>query len=330
MRFSSLLTGLLLSTCLILPAQAGKKLYKWVDDQGHVHYSDKIPPEDVRRSYNALDERGMTLETVEPAKTAEQIRKEREMARLRAERQRLIEKQKTADRVLLRSFRTEDDILLTRDGQLQAIDAYIKLARGNIKRLKLKLEALQRQAASLELSGKTVSKRLKDEISAKNRALKESYESIVHREHDKDRIRKAFAKDQKRFRELKQLEAGNDPLKEAQQSMLKAMQNVYDCGTSNPCDGPWKLAKGYMKRYITTPITMDADNILMSGNPTQPEDISITLSRIKDPSDEHTLIFMDLQCKDSPQGERLCRSDQVKSIIAGFQPALGQRRAPSP
>ena len=322
MHLNPTFTAILL-ICISFPFTAqGGKLYKWVDDEGRVHYSDRLPPVDTKRAHSALDERGVTVEQVDAAKTSEQLKQEQEVERLRQERQQLIEKQRTEDRVLLRTFRTEDDIIMTRDGQLQAIDAYIKITHANIKRLKTSLEELQRQAAARELSGKQIPQKFREEIEDKNQALKDAYQSIVKREHDKDRIRKSFAKDQQRFRELKQLEQSNDPLQEASESLIEALMNVYDCGDDTQCEEPWQRARAYMKQFNTTPITMDAENILMSGTPAEESDISITLSRIQDSKQGNTLIFLDLQCKDSPQGVNFCKSETVQKIKEGFQAAL--------
>ncbi|MEN8179076.1 MAG: DUF4124 domain-containing protein [Pseudomonadota bacterium] len=320
--FPFLIMTLILSVGLSAPLQAGR-LYKWVDDEGRIHYSDRLPPADSTRPHSQLDERGITVDSVGAAKTAEQIRQEAEVERLRQERQRLIDEQRMADRVLLRTFRTEDDIIMTRNGQLQAVDSYIKITQSNIKRLKLRLEQMQRDAAARELSGKRISKKFQADIEAKNLALKEAYESIVNREHDKDRIRKSFAQDLNRFRELKHLEESNDPMQEAAESFVKALKNVYIC-PDDSCNEPWKRAKAYMRQYNTTPIKMDADNVLMSGTAVQDDDISITLSRIRDSKREQTLIFLDLQCEDSPQGLDYCASDKLESIRQGFQAAVAQ------
>ena len=322
MHFIPFLTALLLLAWQPLPLQAAK-MYKWVDDNGGVHYADTLPPVDTARPHSHLDERGIIFDTVGAAKTPEQIRQEEEVERLRQERQRLINEQKAADRVLLRTFRLEDDILMTRDGQLQAVDSFIKITQSNIKRLKLKLEAMQRDAAARELSGKRISKKFQAGIESKNLALKQAYESIVNREHDKDRIRKSFAQDLNRFRELKQLEESNDPIQEASESFIEALRNVYVC-PDDSCDIPWSLAKAYTRQHATTPIKMDAGNILMSGAAILKDDISITLSRIRDSKREQTLIFLDLQCEDSPQGRAYCFSEKVESIKLGFQAAVVQ------
>lgn len=324
MNLKPLIIVLFVATCLPALSEAAK-LYKWVDEDGHTHYSDKIPPKEAKRARSELDESGVTVDRVDAAKTPEQLLREAEEERLRKEQKRLAEKQRQADRVLLRTFRTEDDILMTRNGQIQAVDTYIRVTRASIKRLKSTLDEMQQNAAKRELSGQTISKRYLKDIATKRQALKDAYQSIIDREDEKNRIRHSFAKDLKRFRELKQLTQGNDPLLEASQSYSDALLNVYQCGDDTACEGPWQRAKAYLKEHSTTPLRMQGENILLTGIPAENEDISITMSRINDRKTGQTLIFMDLQCKATTMGEALCkRGERVQRIKENFQPTLKQ------
>jgi len=322
MSLKTLTITLILLACLPVSGQAGK-LYKWVDDEGRTHYSDKLPPSDIKHAHSALDEHGVTIDRVDAAKTPEEIRQEAEEARLREEQERLAEKQRAEDRVLLRTFRSEDDILMTRNGQIQAVDTYIRVTQANIKRLKHTLEEMQANAAQLELSGQSIPKKYLADIEEKRQALKDSYESIIEREREKNRIRQSFAKDQNRFRELKKLEQTSDPLLEASQSFSEALLNVYNCGEDKACEKPWLRAKAYLKQNSTTPVKMDGENIVLTSSPQESDDISITVSRIFDRKANQTLIFMDLQCKDTSQGNSLCsKGEKAIRIKEGFQAAL--------
>jgi hypothetical protein len=307
--------------------QAGK-LYKWVDEEGHTHYSDKIPPKEAKRARSELDEHGVTVDRVDAAKTPEQLLQEAEEARLRREQERLAEKQRQEDRVLLRTFRTEDDITMARDGQIQAVDTYIRVTESNIRRLKNTLTEMQKNAAQLELSGQGISPKYLKDIEAKRQALKDAYQSIVQHEDEKNRIRQNFANDLKRFRELKQLAQTNDPLQEAKQSYTNALKNVYNCGDDRNCEKPWRHARAYLKQHSTTAVKMDGENILMTGEPVENDDISITVSRILDRKSNQTLIFMDLQCKETTQGSALCKQgEKVRRIKENFQTALDAESA---
>lgn len=325
MSLRSLLVAACLFTCLPTVGHAGK-LYKWVDEEGHTHYSDKLPPRDAKRAHSQLDESGVTIDQVDAALTPEQIRQRAAEDRLRQEQERLAERQRAEDRVLLRTFRSEEDILMTRDGQIQSVDTYIRVTQSNIKRLKHALEEMQANAAQLELTGQAISPKYLREIESKRQALKESYQSIVEREYEKDRIRKAFAKDLNRFRELKKLAQNDDPVQDASQSFLDALQNVYNCGTDNTCEEPWRRAKAYQRANSTTPVKMEGENIVLTSEPQENGDISITISRIFDKKAGETLIFMDIQCKETTQGSALCsRGERVAQIKRGFQSSLGGR-----
>ncbi len=317
-----LLTALLALACAANTALAAK-LYKWVDEEGHTHYSDKVPPSEAKRARTELDESGVAVDKVDAAKTPEQLRQEAEEKRLRKELEKLAEKQRQEDRVLLRTFRTEDDIIMTRDGQIQSVDTYIRVTEANIKRLKNTLAEMQNEAADRELSGQGISSRFLKDIEAKRQALKDSYQSIVDREEEKKRIRNSFAKDLKRFRELKQMTQTIDPMQEAIESNEAALLNVYQCGDDKTCEQPWQRAISYAKEHCTTPVKMAGDNILMTGSPVENDDISITVTRIHDRKADQTLIFMDLQCKNTSQGKALCsRGERVRRIKENFQTAL--------
>ncbi|MEW8584245.1 MAG: DUF4124 domain-containing protein, partial [Candidatus Thiodiazotropha sp.] len=316
-----ILTALLLFL-LPLSGLAGK-LYKWVDDKGQTHYTQTLPPTDAHRARSHLDERGITVQEVDAAKTEEQLRQEAEQERLRKEQQRLVEKQQAQDRVLLRTFRSEDDILMTRNGQLQAVDTSVRVTQSNIKRLKSTLEDMQNDAAQRELSGRRITKKMLQDIEIKRQALKDAYRSITDREHDKNRIRQSFARDLKRFRELKKLEQSSDPILEARVSFDDALQNIYHCENGDNCNGPWQRAKAYLRTHSTTPVKIEGENIVITGEPMNETDISISISRINDRKKGSIVIFMDLQCKIISMQNQICKnSENIKRIKQGFRTAL--------
>ncbi|MEJ2611739.1 MAG: DUF4124 domain-containing protein [Candidatus Thiodiazotropha sp.] len=311
--------------CVISFSCPAAKLYKWVDDEGRTHYSDKLPPTDTHRARSQLDEHGITIDKVDAAKTAEERRQEEEQERLRQERQRIVERQRTQDRVLLRTFRSEDDILMARNGRIEAIETKIRVIQANIKRLKITLEEMQQDAAKRELSGRPVSETLKNDIRSKRNALKNAYRSIINRESDKNKIRQQFAKNQRRFRELKKLNNANSPIIEAQTSFDDALLNVFDCQEDKVCNKPWQLAKQYLKTHSTTPISLSGDDIIISQEPTELTDISISLSRFIDPRRNRTVIFMDLQCLSESHKRNTCqKKPEIKSLKQKFQAALTQ------
>jgi hypothetical protein len=307
----------LLTLLLLLCAQTtlAGKLYRWVDEQGKVHYSDQVPPQYIDLSRDELSDKGLRKQTIPRAKTAEEVAREQELERLRAEQQRLIEKQQAEDRVLLRTFRSEDDILLARDGKLEAIDVMIRVIQSNIRRYQKRLADLQRQAANLERSGKAKPKPLLKNINGTLKSINEAYAAINRREQEKSAINEIFAHDHERFRILKKLA----PAPTASSAETKRAQlNLASCDSPQQCRTAWKRTEQFVRRHATTAMQMLGENIIMTKAPTQDDDISITVSQIPDAASDKTLLFMDLFCRETPRGKEYCESEAVQSIRSAF------------
>ncbi len=320
---AAVILGLLLAP--LHNAIAGK-LYRWVDEKGNVHYSDKIPADQAKQARSQLDKRGLEVQRVSAAKTKEELAKEAELKRLQAEEKRLIAEQRAKDNVLLRTFRSEDDIVMTRDGKLSSLDNSILIIRSNIRRLKHRLADMQKRAANRERRGVGVSKNMLRDIESTRKQLKDSYATIIQREQDKKVITEKYTADLTRFRELRHLQVS--PIldeKEKRRSLL--LETVVSCSDENSCDEAWKLAEAYTRKHATMRLQMLAKSIIMTAAPVKDKDISITVSRIREPGEKGARLFMDLQCKNSPRGKEFCESGKVNGVRAGFRPYLGAKES---
>jgi hypothetical protein len=122
-------------------------LYKWVDENGEIRYSDRLPPSQVKQKRQILNEHGVVIDTKEAAKTAEQLEADEEAKRIRdaelAEEKRLQAEKDKHDRVLLLTFSSEEEMMSVRDNRMEVIDSVIRLIENSIniteKRL-IKLE----------------------------------------------------------------------------------------------------------------------------------------------------------------------------------------------
>jgi hypothetical protein len=321
---------LLLMTMLVLPAQG--RLYRWVDENGNVHYSDRLPPQAVKNPHATLDERGLVLEKEGRAKTPEEIAKEEELKRLREEQKRQLEEQKARDKVLLNTFRSEDDIILARDGKLATYDAQIRIAYTNIERLKAWLETQKKKAAALERKGRKVPQKLLREIENTRNQIKANYESILRQEKDKDLLRRKYAADLKRFRELKALKSANREEEDARHAGKRdnIVETVIVCDQSVDCDSAWDKARAYARQHATTRIYVDTRRMFMTQPPRKKDDISITVSRLRPLQDRPEIIFLDVSCKKTVANATWCETDQAKKIRLGFRAAVLGGQAADP
>lgn len=325
--------GLVTVALLLAPPVGAGKIYRWVDAEGNVHLSDRVPTEHARSARSELSESGRELKHIQAAKTPEEIAREQELAKLRAEQQRLIEIQRAKDQVLLRTFRTEDDLLMARNGKLAAIDSNIHVIRGNIRRMKTRLAEMQQSAASLERQGQPLSDNLLRDIEYTRAQLRDSYTTIIQKEQEKEAIRNAASRDLARFRSLKNLREENADPQLSQERTSSLLDTVVVCDNKRACDEAWIRVEEYVRKHATTRLQMLSDSIIMSAAPLRDDDISLTASRIIYKDRPGAELFMDLQCKPSPRGIDLCKTEAVEKIRLGFRDyltATSQQAAGSP
>ncbi|MBK1633282.1 hypothetical protein CKO31_21505 [Thiohalocapsa halophila] len=319
-------TGRALCCLLLLAAAAptdAQHLYRWVDDQGNVHYSDVMPPTEVEKGHTQLSPQGMPVRSVPPAKTPEQIRRERELARLRAQQQRMLEQQRADDRVLLNTFHSVDDLIMTRDGNLSDIDTLIQVKKGNIRRQQDWLTKLRAEAADLERKGEPVPDELKERIAGTEHAIEDALAAIVEREQQKQEVRRKFDRDLKRLRQLKDLPSSNVP-EAATATRPPALDNLVECNDQRSCEALWQRALSYVERHATLPIESLGTDLAMTRAPQEREDIALTVSRIWREDGGGASIFLDVQCTSySPGQEKACETEARSAVLNGFRSALG-------
>jgi hypothetical protein len=208
MQHKRLYTALVVVAALLgaAPAAFGGKLYKWVDANGKVHYSDKIPPDAAAHEREIKSESGSTLGRVEAAKTKEQLEAERlareqEEARRRAEEE-SARKQAAADRTLLLTFSSAADIERFRDDRVSAIDGQIRLTRERLEKLQANLEQTRRQAADAERTGRGKPAELHARVGDIERQIDDYNVFIAERQKERAAIISKFDADLARYKEL--------------------------------------------------------------------------------------------------------------------------------
>ncbi|TCP15240.1 uncharacterized protein DUF4124 [Crenobacter luteus] len=97
------------------PALASATLFKWVDEQGRVHYSDRPPLQAPQQGVSELDRQGRVKREAESA-AQQRAREADEAARRAAEAQ--VREAARRDRALLESYRGPADVERERDRRL--------------------------------------------------------------------------------------------------------------------------------------------------------------------------------------------------------------------
>lgn len=189
------------ATLLLGPGVGRATTYKWVDDQGVVHYTDKVPPEAVNKGNVELNKQGVPVKKTDPALTSEQQRakaQEEERAKQLARQQDEITRR---DRALLSSFTSEGEIDLARNRSLRTIDSVVQSAmryREQLSKRKVAIETTKKT----EYSDKPLPPAMEREVESINAELARQDELIALKQRETLAVNAKYDAEKKRWREL--------------------------------------------------------------------------------------------------------------------------------
>lgn len=205
---------LMTHSCLFLVAltgsvaasAAGTKIYCWTDDKGARTCSDVMPPEEVNRQHKVVNDQGITIKSVDRAKTAEEIEQQREETEAQEHAEMLKTRQETEqrrrDQMLLQVYASEADLQRMRDDRMAALDTDIQMSQSTIKNQQASLDALLARAADEERSGEPADEQLQRDISDLRKQIEQQHTFIQRKQEGKEQVEEQYQADLQRFREL--------------------------------------------------------------------------------------------------------------------------------
>jgi hypothetical protein len=110
--------------------------YRWVDEQGIVHYGDSIPPQYAEKEHSVLNNQGVEVGRSEAQKTPEQLAAE-------AQQREAARKQQQHDNFLLTTYTSVKDIEALRDVRLDQLQGQRTAAEQYVDNLHSRLVSLQ-------------------------------------------------------------------------------------------------------------------------------------------------------------------------------------------
>lgn len=178
MKFKLFILFSLFLSCSL--ANAG--LYRWVDENGKVHYSDSVPPEKSQRGHAELNEHGLQVDQVSAAKSEEVVAEENWLAELEEQLVVKSKQQARKDAMLLNSYPTLeqfDSLSAERFSVLSDERKQLELLRGKL------LEEFERLEKQLKTSKSGGEKKRIREFIATNVSNTEAYDRAI-RQNDKE------------------------------------------------------------------------------------------------------------------------------------------------
>lgn len=182
-------------------AQAG--MYRWVDEKGEVHFSDKVPVAASRKAVDEINKRGGVKNTKDPEAEA--------LAKLELEKNAeviaLNEAVKQAKLEKLATLKKRDDYLLStyenKEEIVKSFKTKIKLMKGNAAILETQNIVLEKRLNKL-LSSKGATKNQARKIVSITKTIEQYKKALQQNEEERVNISKNYQSDIKRFKELTQ------------------------------------------------------------------------------------------------------------------------------
>ena len=191
-------------------AREEQKVFKWTDEDGNVYYGDTIPAEFAERPKEVLNDQGVSVQELAGKKTEEQLEQERLEEELRVAE----ELQQRADRALLDTYLSVEEIIMHRDRRVELFQAQARVTELYLKNLNGRLEKVRSEAANYQpYSQDSNAPMIPDDLAQDLRKTKETIarheRNLEKYEQEEQRIIKQFDADIRRFKILKGID--DDP-----------------------------------------------------------------------------------------------------------------------
>lgn len=181
--------------------EAKKKLYKWVDENGKVTFSDIVPPDQIKKEHQEVNKDGLVIDKIDNIKTAEERKEERE------KRQQIVEAKKQAvalekqRRNIIKAYSNENEIIRLKEERIFSIERNIVSAKQSLEFQKNSKEQLLAMAADRERSGHQVSKVFKSRIVIIEEKIKYQVKYIEEKRKEVNSVKSKFENDLLVYRE---------------------------------------------------------------------------------------------------------------------------------
>ena len=202
-RSAWILTSFILLFSLGQAHTAGveRKLYKWTDKAGQVHYGDQVPPEYASEERHVMNARGVEVDKLEAQKTPEQQAiadsKARDAAALR-----------DRDRNLLNTYVSVQEIERLRDQRLALVTGQINVTSAFLETLEARQKKLRAQSMNFRpYSQKPEAPPMPDQIAEDlvrtGNDIRAQQQNLRQKRREETTLKSSFASDIERFKQLK-------------------------------------------------------------------------------------------------------------------------------
>jgi hypothetical protein len=209
----ALITTGALAALLAATTLCAEEVYRWVDENGEVHYSETLPPDYQDKGHDVLNRDGIVIDenqTLTPPPPVE-MPKEEEPQELPRDASGLprpkalyseAEMQQRMDNFLMLRYESEQEILDAMDVEIKQLNYDRRLLEGSRASTNSAYRGQIRVAAEQQRAGLQVDPATKREIKNLRGALADNSRSLAGLQQREDAIREQFDEQLERFRYL--------------------------------------------------------------------------------------------------------------------------------
>ncbi len=181
-----------------------KKLYRWVDKDGKVQFSDTLPDEALEQARTEINaDSGMTTGTVERALTPEELAERDRLAAEEAVLRRAAEKERKSEEAMLASFQTEADLRRSYGVRVTLMQENLNAIEAGIGSQRNSLTSLLAQASEAELAGRPVNAKQASTIRELREEMAKQQNMLIVKQAELMKLDKELEYLVQRFHELK-------------------------------------------------------------------------------------------------------------------------------
>jgi hypothetical protein len=183
------------------PANNGRVVYKWVDEQGVTHYGDHIPPEYSAQEQHVINSQGVEISRLEAQKTPEQLAAE-DQKKTEAEQNR------NRDRNLLTTYASVQEIERLRDQRVTLLTDQIKVTSQFLEVLNGRLQKLRDGSThfkpySSDPNAPAMPDQFAEDLVRVGNDIRTQQQNLREKHSEETAMSKQFESDIERFKELK-------------------------------------------------------------------------------------------------------------------------------
>ncbi len=187
----------------------GGVVYRWVDNNGVVHYGDRVPPQYAQKETTVLNDQGVVVGELSAEKTPAQLAEA-------AREQQQLQQQKQRDAFLLTTYSSVQDIEQLRDERIGQLKGQLVASEQYIASLHERLLALQARAMLFKpYNPEPGARRLPDDLAEQLvRTVNEmrlQHTALAAKDQQEAVIRAQFQADIDRYQQLRSPDGSQSP-----------------------------------------------------------------------------------------------------------------------